>query len=394
MTEDGAAFGRACAPAARPYGSEPMAPPRRNVVLVIDDNAANRALAQATLEDEGYHVLLAASGEAGIAAFLADQPDCVLLDIQMPGMDGVTACRRIRELPGGADVPIVFLTAQRDVDTFDRAQVAGGDDFLTKPFRPAELVLRIEAAMKLHQISIERNELIELLRRQRDDVMRLQLQREQLIAFLVHDLKNPVHAIKLNSELIGRDQAISPRSLAAAARITSDSESLLRMIMNLLDLSKADEGRLVPVREPIEIAALAAEIAGAMAARARSAEIEIITDVAPRTLHADPDLVRRVLENLIDNAIRHAPAETQVRISSAAHGAGVELRVADAGPGVPPALRERVFERFVQGDAGPRGSRGLGLAFCKLAIEAHGGSIWIEDANPGAIFCVRLDTAA
>jgi CheY-like chemotaxis protein len=65
-----------------------------------------------------------------------DQPDCVLLDIQMPGMDGVTACRRIRELPAGADVPVVFLTAQRDVDTFDRAQLAGGDDFLTKPFRP------------------------------------------------------------------------------------------------------------------------------------------------------------------------------------------------------------------------------------------------------------------
>jgi signal transduction histidine kinase len=366
---------------------------RPNAVLVVDDNAANRALAQATLEDEGYRVLLAASGEGGIAAFLRDRPDCVLLDIQMPGMDGVTACRRIRESPGGADVPIVFLTAQRDVDTFDRAQLAGGDDFLTKPFRPAELVLRIEAAMKLHRISIERNEAVELLRRQRDDVIRLQLQREQLIAFLVHDLKNPVHAIKLNSELIGRDKVMAPRSQAAAARIKSDSESLLRMIMNLLDLSKADEGRLVPVRQPIEIAELAAEIAGAMAARARSAEIELVAEVAPQTIHADPDLIRRVLENLVDNAIRHAPAETRVRISSVARAATVELRVADAGPGVPTALHDRVFERFVQGDDGPRGSRGLGLAFCKLAIEAQGGAIWIEDAHPGAIFCIRLDAA-
>lgn len=392
MTERNVASGRACAHAGRPYDSgDPMEERRPNVVLVVDDNTANRALAQATLEDEGYRVLLAASGEDGIAAFLRDQPDCVLLDIQMPGMDGVTACRRIRESPGGADVPIVFLTAQRDVDTFDRAQLAGGDDFLTKPFRPAELVLRIEAAMKLHRISIERNEAFELLRRQRDDVIRLQLQREQLIAFLVHDLKNPVHAIKLNSELIGRDKALAPRTQAAAARIKSDSESLLRMIMNLLDLSKADEGRLVPVRQPIEIAELTAEIAGAMAARARSAEIELVAEVAPQTIHADPDLIRRVLENLVDNAIRHAPAETRVRISSVARTATVELRVADAGPGVPPALHDRVFERFVQGDAGPRGSRGLGLAFCKLAIEAQGGAIWIEDAHPGAIFCIRLD---
>jgi phospho-acceptor domain-containing protein/histidine kinase/DNA gyrase B/HSP90-like ATPase len=197
-------------------------------------------------------------------------------------------------------------------------------------------VLRIVAAMKLHRISIERDELALLLRRQRDDVMRLQLQREQLIAFLVHDLKNPVHAIKLNSELIGRDKALSARSQSAAAGIRSDSESLLRMIMNLLDLSKADEGRLVPVRWPIESAELAAEITGAMAAPARSAEVELAAEVAPHTVHADPDLVRRVLENLVDNAIRHARAETRVRISSAAHDASVDLRVADAAPASPP----------------------------------------------------------
>lgn len=157
---------------------------RHNVVLVVDDNAANRALAQATLEDEGYRVVVAASGEEALAAFSREPPDCVLLDIQMPGMDGVTVCQRIREAQGGPDVPIVFLTAQRDVETFDRAHQAGGDDFLTKPFRTTELVLRIEAAMKLRRMAIERNELFELIRRQRDDVMRLQLQREQMIAFL------------------------------------------------------------------------------------------------------------------------------------------------------------------------------------------------------------------
>ncbi|HEX7840790.1 MAG TPA: hybrid sensor histidine kinase/response regulator [Kofleriaceae bacterium] len=365
---------------------------RPNIVLVVDDNTANRALAQATLEDEGYQVVLAASGEAGVAAFLRDQPDCVLLDVQMPEMDGVAVCRRIREAPGG-DVPIVFLTAQRDVDTFDRARQAGGDDFLTKPFRPSELILRIQTAMKLRRASVERGELFELIRRQRDDVMRLQLQREQLIAFLVHDLKNPVHAIKLNSELVSRDTAASPRSLRAAAGIQTDSEQLLRMIMNLLDLSKADEGRLVPARHPIDLAGLAAEIAGGMSARARTAEVQIVADVAPQTIHGDPELLRRVLENLVDNAIRHAPAETSIRITSTDQSGSVELRVADAGPGVPPALRERVFDRFVQGDAPARAGRGLGLAFCKLAVEAHGGAIWIEDGSPGAVFCVRLDAA-
>jgi two-component system sensor histidine kinase/response regulator len=363
---------------------------RRSVVLVVDDNAENRALAQATLEDEGYGVVLAASGEAGVAAFLRDKPDCVLLDVRMPGMDGIAAAQRIREAPGGTEIPIVFVTAQRDVETFDRARIAGGDDFITKPFRPAELVLRVETAMKLHRIAAERNELFDLIRQQRDDVMRLQLQREQLIAFLVHDLKNPVHAIKLNSEIIGRDRSVSDRSRAAAGSIVSDTDALLRMIMNLLDLSKADEGRLEPARQPVDLGRIAADITAAMTARARTATVELVVEGSPRTIDADPDLIRRVLENLVDNAIRHAPEGSAVRITTADTGAGVELRVADAGPGVPEPLRERVFERFVQGDAAPRGGRGLGLAFCRLAVEVHGGAIWIEDARPGAVFCVRL----
>src|SRR5687767_11065104 len=102
-------------------------------VLVIDDNAENRALARATLEDEGYTVLLATGGEEGLQVFVADRPDCVLLDVRMPGTDGFAVCSKIRALPGGAETPIVFLTALRDVDTFDQALRAGGDDFLTKP---------------------------------------------------------------------------------------------------------------------------------------------------------------------------------------------------------------------------------------------------------------------
>jgi signal transduction histidine kinase len=99
-----------------------------------------------------------------------------------------------------------------------------------------------------------------------------------------------------------------------------------------------------------------------------------------------------VLENLVENALRHAPEGSEVQIQSrAAHG-GIELRVQDAGPGVPVAQRERVFERFVQhgSDKSTRSNRGLGLAFCKLVVEAHGGRIWIEDGAPGAVFCLWI----
>src|SRR5688572_3946725 len=226
--------------------------PDVGVVLVIDDNAENRALAQATLEDEGYRVELAASGEEGLAAFARRPPDCVLLDVRMPGLDGIATCKKLREL--GADVPILFFTAQRDVDTFDRARDAGGDDYLTKPARPTEIVARIASAVKLRRMTKERHELYELVRQQRDDLMRLQLHKEQVTGFLVHDLKNPVNAIELQTTRLLRDPAASERSRDAAERIRDESRGLLRMILNLLDIARADAGRLVPSVAPVALA--------------------------------------------------------------------------------------------------------------------------------------------
>lgn len=355
---------------------------------MVDDNAENRALAKATLEDEDYRIVLASNGEEGLAAFERERPDCVLLDIRMPGMDGITACQRLRALPGGMDVPILFVTAQRDVDTFDRAQEAGGDDFITKPFRPTELIGRVATAVKLRRMAAERTELYELGRRQRDDLMRLQLQKEQLVAFLVHDLKNPVNAIELHAQRVLRDKAATERSRDAALKIQSESQALLRMLMTLLDLGKADEGRLTPMKERHALAPMLAEVTEAMRVRAQASNVTLAVDCQVETVLCDRELWRRVLENLVDNAIRHAPEDTTVTISARP---GVALRIADAGAGIPPEEREQIFQRFVQGKR-PEAARGhgLGLAFCKLAVEAHGGRIWIEDANPGAVFAIEI----
>src|SRR3954462_6675967 len=158
--------------------------PLPSTVLVVDDNEANRALARSTLEDEGYRVVVAAGGAEGIAAFEKEHPDCILLDVRMPEMDGFTVCERIRALPQGSVTPVLFLTALRDVDTFDRALRAGGDDFLTKPVRPTELVVRVQAALRLGKLSGELRESYAVMRHQRDDLLRLQLQKERLIAFV------------------------------------------------------------------------------------------------------------------------------------------------------------------------------------------------------------------
>ena len=364
-------------------------------ILIVDDNAENRAFAQATLEDEGYRVVLAFGGEAGVAAFASEHPDCVLLDVRMPGLDGPATCERLRALPGGGDVPVLFVTAQRDVETFDRALHAGGDDFLTKPIRPNELVARVQAALKLRRLATERSGLYAQVKQQRDDLQRLQLQKEQLVAFLVHDLKNPVNAIELQAELVMRDRNGSVRSRQAAERIRDEGRSLLRMITTLLDIAKADEGRLVPVRRAIPLEELVATVIGELELRARTSAVRLSHRIETPTVSADRDLLQRVLENLVENAIRHAPDDSEVSITARVADRGIEIAVRDGGPGIPDEQRERVFERFVQSgtESATRGNRGLGLAFCKLAIEAHGGRIWIEARSPGAAFCIWMPDA-
>ncbi len=363
-------------------------------VLVVDDNEQNRALAQATLEGEDYVVVLANNGEEALRAFETERPSCVLLDVRMPGMNGFEVCERIRALPGGADTPIVFLTAQRDIDTFDAALRAGGDDFLTKPVRPTELVLRVQAALRVSRLNAANREYYELARRQRDDLMRLQLQKERLMAFVVHDLKNPVSSLDLHAQLLLRDKELPERLRATVGNMREEVRALMRLIMNLLDISKSEEGKLEPKRASLDARRLVSDIVEAASTAALARGVRLEHAVIVEHVTADIDLLRRVLENLLDNALRHAPEESTVQVSVERIADEVEFRVVDRGSGVPPEMRERVFDPFVQVEARDklvtRSGRGLGLAFCRLAVEAHAGRIWVDDAEPGAAFHVRL----
>lgn len=368
-------------------------------ILVVDDNAQNLELARETLEDEGYEVDLASRGEDALRVFEKRRPDCVLLDIRMPGLDGTATCNLLRAMPGGADVPIVFLTALRDVETFDKAMAAGGDDFLTKPVKPGELVVRVQAALKVRRLGAELREQYELVRHQRDALLRLQLQKERLSSFVVHDLKNPVNAMDLHAQLLLRNKDLPGSARESVLRIRDEARALLRLILNLLDISRAEEEQLSPSIEACDLSAIAAAVSDAFALKSRDAGVDLAIAIAIEApgVRADPDILRRVIENLVDNALRHAPRGSTVTIASTRVEDRVQIRVRDTGRGVPEEMHERIFERFVQVESETqkltRTGRGLGLAFCKLAVEAHGGRIWLEDGMPGAVFVVELTAA-
>jgi two-component system, sensor histidine kinase and response regulator len=364
-------------------------------ILVVDDNEGNRLLAQNTLEDEDYRVALARGGAEGIALFEKEQPDCVLLDVRMPDLDGFAVCERIRALPCGSETPILFLTAQRDVDTFDRALRVGATDFLTKPIQPTELIIRVQSALRLRRFSAELREHYDVLKQRQDELLRLHLQKERLMAFVVHDLKNPVNSMDLHAQLLLRDQGLSARARESATAIRTDARQLTRMILNLLDLSKADEGRLAPKFSDVDLRALVNEVLSELGLNAEGRQVALRSSIEVERIHADEELLRRTLTNLVENAIRYAPAETSVNVAAVRVGDGIELRVADAGRGIALEMREKVFDPFVQAESGgehlvARAGRGLGLTFCKLVVEAHGGRIWVEDGEPGAVFCVRV----
>ncbi|HEY6176225.1 MAG TPA: hybrid sensor histidine kinase/response regulator [Kofleriaceae bacterium] len=368
-------------------------------ILVVDDNEVSRTVARATLQNQGYTVVLANGGPEALAAFDREAPDCILLDVQMPGMDGVAVCEQIRARPGGADTPVVFLTAQRDLDTFDRALRVGGNDFLAKPVRPAELVVRVQCVLKLRQMRADLREHYDLLRKQRDDLMRLQLQKERLTAFVVHDLKNPVATVDLLAQMLLTQPDLQADTREMLTDVRSQVVQMSRMIMNLLDLAKADEGQLSPRRDDVPLQPLIDRTLSELAVQAAARKVRLESRIAAYRIRGDHDLLHRMLANLIENAIRHAPADTAITVSAAVRNGATELRVADRGAGVPEAMREKIFSAFVQLEdpetgVPQRAGRGLGLAFCHVVATCHGGTICVEDGAPGAVFCVRIPDGA
>ena len=384
----------------------PAEPPA--TILVVDDNLQNREVAEGHLVGAGYQAVQADSGDAalGMLASGAVRPDLVLLDVLMPGLDGFETCRRIRALPDGSRLPVLFLTALGDLGTHKAALDSGADDFLTKPINRTELLIRVRSLLRIKALSDEQRRNLDVISSQRDALIEAQRQKEELTALIIHDLKNPLSSIlsnvqfALGQEALGADERDSLRDVLRA------SQSMVRMVMNLLDVSRSEDGALVAHMTEFELPALLGEVSSEMQRRIEDKQQSLELSVAPdvRNISADRDLVRRILENLVDNAYKYGPRRATIRVeaallpSASANDAApntVELRVRDEGEGIPLAFRQKIFEKYARVDGRPahevRNSHGLGLMFCRRAVEIHGGQIWVEEnAGRGSCFCVRL----
>ncbi len=237
----------------------------------------------------------------------------------------------------------------------------------------------------------------EELQRANQQLIDMQKRQAELSAFIVHDLKSPLAGILGNADVLLERRIPESAARGCLQDIRESARSLHRMVLDLLDVHLGEDGVLVLERVDVNLGDLCEEVRSVMAGRVAEARqrLEISRELDGLALHADRELLRRELQNLVDNAAKHGPPQGTIRIEGSADTSGaVLLRVRDEGPGVPPALRARIFEKYapLEWDSlRHRDGRGLGLRFCEMAVRLHGGRIWVEGNEPqGASFCVLL----
>ncbi len=382
------------APAGTGAGSGPIgaaAAARGERVLVVDDSPQNRMVAGGHLEAAGYEVLMANSGEDALQMLEHETVDLIVLDVLMPGLGGFETCRRIRATPAIADTPILFLTALGDREATAPALEAGGDDLLPKPFHRSELLLRTKALIRQRRTTRQLQHAMRALSEQNETLRRVDYDKQRITQLIVHDLKGPIGAALANAELLR--PAVQPKHVEVVEDIVVALQQLDRTARDLLDLSQAEAGELQTRIESFSCSELVAEVASSMRGLARWTGVEITLDVRADRITADRELLRRLLQNLLHNALKHAPHNTTVEVTASSDSDGFLLCVCDSGPGVACEDVQRIFERGVtlDADAVKSNSHGLGLAFCRLAAEAHHGRVWVEPNRPhGSRFCVRI----
>jgi len=361
------------------------------LILVADDVEANVELLFDQLHVLGFRAIAATDGPGALAAAFAHHPDLCILDVAMPAGDlgcddrdtGFEVCRRIKRDPRTARVPVIFVTALNDTTDRVKGIEAGGDDFLTKPHNRLVLGARVRSLLRLKSA-------MDALEESSRKLRELEKLRDDLMKMIVHDLKSPLTAVLATLEMLLDEDfgSLLEPQRSALVEAEGKAEDLLSLIEDLLEIRRIEETTVALKLEPIAPAAILNEVVYEWATRLRQAGATAtvdVTDDAP-VIEADKALLRRVFGNLVQNAVTHSATAVAIQLTARREGDGILFTVADNGPGIPPEYQDIIFRKFEQvhsPNAPHLGGSGLGLAFCKLVVGAHGGRIWVRSGGAG-----------
>ncbi|MET0983719.1 MAG: response regulator [Telluria sp.] len=389
-------------------------------ILVVNDDAAS-LLALSSLLDQwaaetGYEVLTARSGQEALRQVLLHDFAVIILDVNMPGMDGFETAEAIHQRARSADIPIIFVTAFL-ADEIDRlkAYQRGAADFLFTPVIPQILHAKVSVfvalankneqlrrqADKLSQRTLELTATNERLMSEIEERLAAERKshaKDEFLAMLGHELRNPLSAISSAAALI--DMPGAPAEMGSRARqiIQRQSQHLSRIVDDLLDLSRAMSGKILLARKPVDLASLVGACLDTFRATGRTGGYRINVDLEQNWVDGDPTRLEQVATNLIDNALKYTPAGGTIDITIGGEGEEVLLSVRDTGVGISPDLLPHVFDVFVQGTISldrAQGGLGIGLSLVRRLVELHGGSVQATSggASAGSAFTIRLPRA-
>ena len=378
--------------------------PDRGTILVVDDEDLNRQLIEAQLVPEGYRVLLAASGPVALELIARHRPDLVLLDVLMPGMNGFETCRRIRQDPRSALLPVVFVTALADRDSRVRGIEAGADDFLTKPIDEPMLLARVRNLLQVkayHDLQARQQErLEEELERTRTQLLHADRLATlgTLAAGVGHELANIASvlqsALYMIHEQVAEGQQPEREDLEA---LDTCERHLVEHVEQLRRLGRpaAEQPGSVDLVETVEASLAMLRLTGRM----RHTQVECSFPDPPILVYIDRTRLEQVLINLVANAAdalahkEHGHGHIRLSASLDVTAGRVLCEVADNGPGLPSGAEQRIFEPYFTTKLPGEGT-GLGLVVVKSIVEASGGRVMVESrVGEGTAFTLQLPTA-
>lgn len=360
-------------------------------VLVVDDDQRNVRLMESILRGSGYRVVKAYNGEEALHVVESERPDLLLLDVMMPKMSGFELCQRLKGRYETRLLPVIMVTALNALEDKVQALEYGADDFLSKPINKVELLAKVRSVLRVKALQDELEARKFEIEAANQRLVRMQGFKDSMMQMVVHDLKNPLASIMGNIQLIQMQsvEMMTPARLAELLQRTQESaRQLMRMILNILQIGKLEEQKMPLRLEPVPLHHVVQENLDEMMGLSARDGIRLENRVSPDmpAPRADRELVSRVIANLLNNAFKHTPSGGQVVVDAQRDGGHITLTVSDTGEGIPEDLQPRIFEKFVAGesDAGKRMlfDSGLGLTFCRLAVDCHGGRIWLK-SRPG-----------
>lgn len=360
-------------------------------LLVVDDVQTNVLLLKALLGKEGYGILVANNGQEALEVIRNENPDLILLDVMMPGMDGFEVAERLKSEEFRCEIPIIFLTALDDTQSIVNGFKLGVGDFISKPFRKEELMVRIK-----HQLSLVAARRI--IEEKNEELRKTIAGRDKMYSVIAHDLRSPMASMKmlLNTIMMSVEKdKIDPDIFDMLEMSNKTSEEVFSLLDNLLKWTKSQLGKLTVIPQKLDISGLADGVVEVMNSVAEVKHIKLIrTDHESFFVYVDIEMIKSILRNFISNAVKFSNPDSEIKVGIKAEDGKVIVSVTDSGKGIKKEDQHKLLKdstHFTTYGTNSEEGSGLGLLLCRDFARKNGGELWFEsEENLGSVFSFSL----